>query len=245
MADAIAGPRTVMLSTDDASRRALRTVGKVAATTGNTIHLDRAAIQSNRIDEVMAHELTHVAHASPKPRFFDDIDDSPEERRAEHVARVMARSTIAPTASTMASPVLRRAATSTSTSTGTSATTSSSALSAGRSPTSFNSSSVIDAASLANAITGGSGSTATLQNSIRRAPIAHQPDIVRRSIDVDSTGTSATGEQTSARWDPHSHAAKEWFVEELQRNIDVILRRVEDQMIIELERRGGRMWGGI
>ncbi len=92
MSDAITGGRRVMLSTDPASRRALRSVGKIAATTGDTIHLDHAAIPRRRLDEVVAHELTHVAHPSPTPRFFDDIDDSPEERRAEKVASIMARS---------------------------------------------------------------------------------------------------------------------------------------------------------
>ena len=113
LADAIAGPRPVMLSTDTASRKALRSVGKVAATTGDTIHLDRQAIPSARLDEVMAHELTHVAHPSPAPRFFDDIDDSPEERRAEQVAKVMARSPLAPSATTSAPPERRRRDTST------------------------------------------------------------------------------------------------------------------------------------
>ena len=88
-----------MLSTDTASRKALRSVGKVAATTGDTIHLDRQAIPTARLDEVMAHELTHIAHPSPTPRFFDDLDDSPEERTAEHVGRIMARSPMAPSAS--------------------------------------------------------------------------------------------------------------------------------------------------
>ena len=108
LADAITGPRPVMLSTDAASRKALRSVGKVAATTGDTIHLDRQAVSASRLDEVMAHELTHIAHPSPVPRFFDDIDDSPEERRAEQVAKVMARSPLAPSATTSAPPARRR-----------------------------------------------------------------------------------------------------------------------------------------
>jgi hypothetical protein len=103
MSDAITGGRRVMLSTDPASRRAFRSVGKMAATTGDTIHLDHAAIPRRRLDEVLAHELTHVAHPSPAPRFFDDVDDSPEERRAEKVASIMARSPLAPS-STVAAP---------------------------------------------------------------------------------------------------------------------------------------------
>ena len=93
-----------MFSSDGASRRALRSVGKVAATTNNVIHIDRSATSPRMMDEVIAHELTHVAHPSAAPRFFDDIDDSPEERQAEAVARVMARSPLAPSSSTVAPP---------------------------------------------------------------------------------------------------------------------------------------------
>src|SRR5690606_573225 len=105
MAEAITGSDRVLLSTDAGSRRALRSVGKRAATTGNVIHLDRTPTPGRAINEVIAHELTHVAHPSPTPRFFDDIDDSPEERRAETVARVMASSPLAPTPGVIA-PVL-------------------------------------------------------------------------------------------------------------------------------------------
>ena len=37
----------------------------------------------------------------------------------------------------------------------------------------------------------------------------------------------------------------EQFREELERNIDLIIRRVEDRLITELERRGGRAWRGF
>src|SRR5690606_7966500 len=64
MAEAITGSNRVLLSTDTASRRALRAVGKQAATTGDTIHLDASPTElltpGARITEIVAHELTHV-----------------------------------------------------------------------------------------------------------------------------------------------------------------------------------------
>ncbi len=39
--------------------------------------------------------------------------------------------------------------------------------------------------------------------------------------------------------------AEAWFTEQLERNMDLINRRLEERMIIEFERRGGRMWGGL
>ena len=92
LATAIVGDRPVHVSTGTASRRALAKVGKVAATTGDTIHLASPPTSA----EVIAHELTHVAHPSPVARFFDDDDHSPEERRAEQVAAIMRRAPILP-----------------------------------------------------------------------------------------------------------------------------------------------------
>lgn len=39
-----------------------------------------------------------------------------------------------------------------------------------------------------------------------------------------------------------SEAASDWFREELERNIDTIVQRLEDRIRIDLERRGGRAW---
>lgn len=86
----VAGHRPVRIASGPASRDALAAVGKVAATTGDTVHLARTPDTSRRSVEVLAHELTHVAHPSPAPRFFDDDHDSVEERRAEIIGRVMA-----------------------------------------------------------------------------------------------------------------------------------------------------------
>jgi hypothetical protein len=98
LADVIARHRTVRFSTDTASRRALGAVGKQAATTGDVIHLSR--MPTTRADDaVVAHELTHVAHPSPLPRFFDDHRPSAEETRAEQVAEIIRRSPVLPRSS--------------------------------------------------------------------------------------------------------------------------------------------------
>src|SRR5690606_30698437 len=90
LARAITGTRHVRVSTNSGSRAALRAAGKVAATTGDVIHLARP-LRSEADAPLLAHELTHVASPSPAPRFFDDHRDSPEERRAELVADVIRR----------------------------------------------------------------------------------------------------------------------------------------------------------
>jgi hypothetical protein len=98
LADVIARHRSVRVSTDVASRRALDAVGKRAATTGDVIHLSRLP-SSRHDDAVVAHELTHVAHPSPLPRFFDDHRPSAEETRAEQVAEIIRRSPVLPRSS--------------------------------------------------------------------------------------------------------------------------------------------------
>jgi hypothetical protein len=232
LADAIAGPRPVMLSTDSASRKALRSVGKVAATTGDTIHLDQRSIPSARLAEVMAHELTHIAHPSPTPRFFDDIDDSPEERRAEQVAKVMARSPLAPSATTSAPPTRRRRDEGT----------------IRRSPTSG--SGTVSAAALAASLTRTGGEQ--VQRWETATPSAKRPQIGSRrsgqTSSSSSTSTSSSNSRSQAEstsFDGPSAAAEpsaEWFRTNLDANIDRIIRLVEDRMIVELERRGGRSW---
>lgn len=89
LASAIVGDRPAYVSTSEASRRALAAVGRPAATTGDVIHLARTPTTSAADVEVLAHELTHVAHPSPAPRFFDDDRQSPEEQRAAEIGRIM------------------------------------------------------------------------------------------------------------------------------------------------------------
>jgi hypothetical protein len=245
LAEAIAGSRRVMLSTDDASRRALRSVGKVAATTGDTIHVDPDPISSSRIAEVMAHELTHVAHPSPAPRFFDDIDDSPEERKAESVAAVMARSPLAPAASTAAplagGLVTARRARDTGT------------IRRSPAPSGSASSGSISADELAGQLRGGATTG---------GQVASGPAVVRRSLGAGHTSPSVAGSPPSAtiRRDtavdsptaagvdlsPTSPAmTNESFRRYLADNFEHIVEMLEERILRDLERRGGRYWRGL
>lgn len=244
MAEHIAGRRPVMLSTDTVSRRALRSVGKRAATVGDTIHLDapahRLVAPDRRLAEVVAHELTHVAHASPAPRFFDDVDESPEERRADRVARAMTRGPLSPTASTLPAPHLpsRPAAPS-------------GAPVIRRIPSTPASPGTINAADLAASITGTSASDV-----VRRMPTTTKAPERPQQAAPASPMTAPRPPQPAAEAPtnaPSANAAPgaavaisdEAFRAQLERNLDVILRRVEDHIMIDIERRGGRSWRGF
>lgn len=242
MADSITGGKgaSVMLSTDTASRRALRKVGKVAATTDNVIHLADAPEPTRRVNEVIAHELTHIAHRSPIARFFDDVDDSPEERQAERVARVMATSPVAPTASTLAparpganrpADIVRRSPTVTRP--------------APTEPPRPSTPGALSASALAASITGTSAQTVQrLASSSGSAAPARSAAPVSDSdsgqlVDANSGGRGEatlpeTGRETDA-----------WLLEQLERNIDRIVELLEDRIVTELERRGGRLWKGL
>jgi hypothetical protein len=229
MADVIASGQRVMLSSDGASRRALRSVGKVAATTNNVIHIDRSATSPRMMDEVIAHELTHVAHPSAAPRFFDDIDDSPEERQAEAVARVMARSPLAPSSSTVAPPatvgaagprarIQRRSTVPGGASGGSEPTISASAMAASITQTQ-------QPNNVQRLASGGSPSNAASPTGTRQRDMPSTPSIAQQ------LGESAE--------------AAEWFVDQLQRNFHRLVSDLEAQMIVELERRGGHHWRGL
>lgn len=88
------GTARARVSSDEASRSALASVGKLAATVGDVIHLAQPLDATPRSAEIVAHELTHVASPSPAPRFFADDRDSPEERRARAVGRAMAQAPV-------------------------------------------------------------------------------------------------------------------------------------------------------
>jgi len=253
MANEITGRRTVMLSTDTASRRALRSVGKVAATTGNTIHLDAAPTPGIKLNEIIAHELTHVAHPSATPRFFDDIDDSPEERKAEAVARVMARSAVAPSASTAMpstgprsapgsiSNVLRRtpAVSRFSSSNSVAQRTATTSAAAPARPSSGS----VGAAELAAQITGTAAPVVQRKvapiaagNSASASTAAVQPAAGAADLNVAFAQVAAA---------MNTPDGKMWFRDQLGRNFDWLLREIEDRMIVDLERRGRRNWRGL
>jgi hypothetical protein len=257
MADTIAGGRTVMLSTDPASRRALRSVRKVAATTGDTIHLDPASVPTRRLDEVIAHELTHVAHPSPTPRFFDDIDDSPEERKAEQIARVMARSPLAPSASVVApggrttrADVVRRSPAPTTTTTTTSpGTVSADALAArltgstsaarSSSPSSHSTPSISASPGRTDTIRRSPAPPSNLTSTLPSTP--SDPAVIRRAISPTTPQSSSVDIASS----PAVEMSDDDFIEHFRSNLPEIMSLIEDRMIIELERRGGRTWGAL
>jgi hypothetical protein len=217
MASVIVGPQQpVRVSTSQASRRALARVGKRAATTGDTIHLDH----TRPAPEVIAHELTHVAHRSPAPRFFADDHRGPEERQAEKVAAVMRRSPILPGVRSLGSTTsVQRAPASTTTTTTTTS-----------------------AAALADSITrprptpiGTAHATAT--------PTAPET-IQRTSIQRLATTTAPAAATTQSTTDSTSRAAAPTTSETLDQ-FEHILELLEDRIMSELERRGGRFRGGF
>jgi hypothetical protein len=210
MASVIVGKRQpVRVSTSHASRRALARVGKRAATTGDTIHLDRP----RPTPEVIAHELTHVAHPSPAPRFFADDHRGPEERQAEKVAAVMRRSPILPGVRSLSStPSVQRAPASSGT---------------------------VTAAALADSITR-SRPTPTASGPIQRAPstttatATPTPSTVAPPSDRPMAATPNSTNQATAPTTSETLA-----------QFEHILELLEDRIMSELERRGGRFRGGF
>ena len=213
MVTAIVGDRPVHVSTSRASRRALARVRKRAATTGATIHLATPSPAA----EVIAHELTHVAHPSPHPRFFDDADRGPEERRAEQVGALMRRSRPVPrpsAAATAATTVIRREPTTTS------------------------------AASLWDSITSGAGQ---LYDSVFGGGTQPQPTPPTTTQPPTTTNPVPAPAQTAAVQQAAAAAvaAPAAPVMDLDDQFERLLERLEDRIISELERRGGRFRGGF
>jgi len=248
LADQIAGRQSVALSTDTASRRALRSVGKRAATVGGTIHLDASAQQlvapSAQLTEVVAHELTHVAHPSAAPRFFDDIDESPEERRAEAVARSIRRAPVSPTNSTLSAPfapprpaptrgpggsdVIRRALIDTDVDTD---------------------SQPRGVAALAAMFGGQTPHLASPPGSLRSKESLVPTSSTAPTGTTPSTGGNGTSSPSTGATNPadvlDTDYARSWFQGEIERNNRLILERLEDTILAQLERRGGRFRGGF
>ena len=217
MATAIVGERPVRVSTGPASRRALARVGKRAATTGDTIHL----ATPRPAPEVIAHELTHVAHPSPVPRFFDDDDRGPEERQAEQVAAIMRRAPILPRSAAAATAATTAAA-------GTTATRSAPSTASG----------TISADALAASITGSGGTR--VQRVIgghRQGRAATTPTAPALATAHPDHSHSPDGAAPAGRWPAPAIDVAGQF--------ERILELLEDRIITELERRGGRFRGGF
>ena len=222
LADHVVGPRRVTVSTDPASRRALRRVGKAAATTGEVIHLDRAPALSP--PEVIAHELAHVAHPSPTPRFYADPVRSPEEHRAEELARVMRAAPILPRASGAAD-----AAPEASRDTATPAAT------------------IRRSVSGPPKRTGSSGATTVTASEFAARLTGTAPPAIQRFTTISSPAPTVAGVQPPVSA-PHVEQAPAFDGVDSTDTLDRferILDMLEERIIVELERRGGRFRGGF
>jgi hypothetical protein len=242
MAEAITGHHRVLISTDDASRRALRSVNKIAATTGDVIHLAAPPAVGARHTELLAHELTHVAHPSPAPRFFADDDRGPEERRADEIARVIARSPLAPTAS-----IGRRATPTSVAATGTSTDQVIRRSTASRSKRAQSTSGTVSAAVLAEQITSGAMRPSSPTQTMRwvKGVVPQAPPVSPATSVPPVAPPTDISAGSSAFWDRlESTEGSDWFRRQLQANFDRIVRLLEHHVIGELERRGGRTWKG-
>jgi hypothetical protein len=158
---------------------------------------------------VIAHELTHVAHPSPVPRFFDDDDRGPEERQAEQVAAVMRRAPVLPRTP---APLIQRSTTSSSP-----GTVSAAALAAS-----------IDGDTVQRKVTIGKHRT-----SIPSAPPT-QPTTPTMIPTPPPQAQPAEAAETASAAAPSTDVM-----------FDRILELLEDRILTELERRGGRFRGGF
>jgi len=257
LARQIVGDRAVRISTGSASQAALKSVGKVAATTGNTVHLARKPDASSKSVEVLAHELTHVAHPSPAPRFFDDDHHSAEERKAEIIGQIMAKSTGLPTSTQAAAtsqalgpaPVQRRMGTAN--------------LTVGAPMQKVNASQPSTPA-IASAIqrtpatssSGGVSADDMLQNISEGRPMPRSgsnPSSIQRSGDTQTSPISAPPAITNTDSDggaaPEGPTLASLLQEadsgEFQDFVDLIVDVLEERVMTEVDRRGGPLRGGF
>jgi hypothetical protein len=245
LASAITGSaRPARVSTDATTRRALQSVGKRAATVDDVIHLARAPQHDARAAEVIAHELTHVAHPSPAPRFFDDDHRGPEERMAEQVAKVIARSPVMP-AAPVPSTTAAAAATATASGGAPAAGNGGNVIRRSAAPPLSSGPGAVSAADLAAALDGGTSSTTSSLSAppIRRSASRSAATSIRR--DAVESVQRADDEGASSDGQPSERDERAWFEGLVNQSIEHILRRLEERVIIDLERRGGRHWRNL
>ena len=93
LARAVTGQRlTPLYTTGPATRHALHSAGARGATTGSTMHLPEPPRPEPRALALLGHELAHVAESSPRPRFL--LDSPPAtgdegERRARRLGEAV------------------------------------------------------------------------------------------------------------------------------------------------------------
>lgn len=283
LARAVLGHTDVTVRHDGGSRAALAAVGKRAATTGNTIHLADQPT-SAAATHILAHELTHVAHSSPAPRFFDDDRHSPEERQAEAVAHLIQRSpsllsaspqaTAAPLAHTVSpdgslapartaagagdaaqcslpgllTPPPPRPVPSPSTRVPGAATAATRPLAVRRALAdhrpAVGHSNNNDHASATTVVRRAVSSAPAARRQAASTSQAGQPTVVRRAISSDNSSAAASSSATAEGSRGNDATAN--LLSELDRTggvvdfVDWIVEQVEDRVVAELHRRGGR-----
>jgi hypothetical protein len=254
LAKAIVGDRTVHVRTDPVARRALAEAGKIAATTGNVIHLRREPVSAADA-AVLAHELTHVAHPSPAPRFFDDHRPSVEERRAEQIADIIRRSPVLPRPSSASEApraprrtpaparLMRHAETGAPTSSSPSPSSSSSP-----------SSTTVSAADLAARIMGNAppavrratagGASARVTTSgvdaTATSLAGSGSDVVRRAETEGSPSDAGAAEHSDRPWRVLAETTDSSGVHDF---LEWIVERIEERISNDMARRGGRFRG--
>ena len=249
LATAIVGDRPVRVSTGPATRAALQAAGKLAATSGNVVHLARP-LRGAADAPLLAHELAHVANPSPEPRFFDDHRDSPEERRAELVADVIRRSPLLPRPSagpTAPGSTIRRSPR-TAPPLASLATGRAGGLSTMSAPAT-SASTTVSAAALAAQITGSSTrhvqrefatGGGTQQGPSGRTSDGRAPDVMRELSEQPSTGQMSFPSDARGTWPMLSRDLDSTSLTDF---VDWIMEQLEDRIGRELERRGGRYRG--
>ena len=221
IADVIVADRTPRISTGRASRQALAAVDKVAATTGDVIHLARApsaGTPSAELAGIIAHELTHVANPSPAPRFFDDDRHSAEERRATEIGEIMRSTRLRP----VAAPRPSRGAPMSIT-------------------TDFDDATESLRRRVASSGAAGSGGADTIQRKFSGSIGGHRAQQgSANAASAPATNTLSEAEPLSGALATGSSMSRAEFRKLLRENFDAVIELLEDRLIADLERRGGR-----
>lgn len=95
----------------------------------------------------------------------------------------------------------------------------------------------------------GHSDNAVVQRAV--SPSAQLSTASAQPTPVRGDGMAGTGHAAAGEAPPMVHHAPddpngdEWFRAQVERNMDLITRRLEERMTVEFERRGGRMWGGL
>ncbi len=222
IADVIVADRTPRLSTSLASRQALAAVDKVAATTGDVIHLARvpsAGTPSDGLTGIIAHELTHVANPSPAPRFFDDDRHSAEERRATEVGEIMRSTRLRP----VAAPRPSRGAPMSITTDFDDATES-----------------IRRRVAASNSSGSSNDGSDTIQRKFSGSMGGHRARPSNASETTTATTNTISQAEPSTRAAPTGSISRTEFRKLLRENFDTVVELLEDRLIADLERRGGR-----